>query len=130
MVAIPDSPRWDPNAPEARLVVDDFGHAVLALRAHMDDPDRRTLVFTWTQVETASMGGPNDEGRSDHPMYAHGLDNLLWLGEVTAPGQEASVRTWIVPLKEGVAEVTAHALHLSRSDRAPLPAAVAALDLV
>lgn len=106
IAAVENSPVWEPNAPEARLLADDFGRAALALRAHSDDSDRRAVVIVWRGVGHAALGGPNDEGLHEHELYDAGLRDLLWMGRVQ-DGDRAGVGHWILPLKECVVEVVA-----------------------
>jgi len=44
-----DGLRWEPNAPEGELAVDDFGRAALSLRAHPDDANQQNVVVVWWQ---------------------------------------------------------------------------------
>ncbi len=81
VVAVLDSVSWNPNAPEARLVVDEAS-ASLELRPRFDDPDQRNIRIRWLRPVHASMGAPNDEARHLHPLNDHGVRELLWAGEV------------------------------------------------
>ena len=106
VVPVPDSPRWDPNVPDPRLTYDEMGYTQLTLRPHADDPDQSRVIIEWSGTHSATIGYPNDEGLSDHPLYHHGLSTLLWMGEVlgdTVPG----MRRFILPLKEDTVDVTA-----------------------
>ena len=47
----------EPNAPEAVLAVDDYGHAALAVEPHPDDADRRTVVLLWSGCAAAEKWG-------------------------------------------------------------------------
>jgi hypothetical protein len=73
---------WDPNAPDAVMTSGDSGHTVLAVRAHLDDADRRNVVLVWRRVKSASLGAPNDEALSGHRLWRAGLGDILWLGIV------------------------------------------------
>ena len=134
VIAIPDSPEWEPNAPEAVLISDDFARAVLALNPHFDDTDRRVVALLWQGVYSASMGYPNDEGLSDHPLYHSGLDRLLWMGEVH-DGQSVPrpfgppPRHFVLPLKETVVEVLADGFAVVRIEGSTRVASGAALEL-
>lgn len=111
--------RWDPNEPNATLVVDDRGFAALVLRPHMDDLDPRLVVLFWTGVLNASLSQLNDEGRHAHRHYGHGLSDVLWVGELLDdPGVTPPLRTFIVPTKEAVAEVVARTISHARLDSA------------
>jgi len=134
VVAITDSPEWEPNAPEAVLITNDSARAVLAVNPHFDDIDRRAIALLWQGVYSASMGYPNDEGLTDHPLYYSGLDNLLWMGEVHS---EPAVprpfgpppRHFVLPLKEAVVEVLADAFAVVRIAGSTREASGAAMDL-
>lgn len=119
VIAVPDSPQWEPNVPEAVLTTDDFGVTRLVLAAHFDDPDQSRVVIEWTGTWSASMGYPNDEALHEHPLYGHGLDRLLWMGEVL-DGQPGTHRRFILPLKESTVEVVASDWRTSRQPRRPL----------
>lgn len=112
---------WEPNAPDAVLVSDDFGRGALALAAHPDDPDKRTVALRFDLVLYSSMTPPNDEAMNHHPLYDRGLKGLLWLGVVRDSSLVARLRPmwhpvaelrlqpmhFIAPLKECVVEVVA-----------------------
>ncbi|SOD73917.1 hypothetical protein SAMN05892883_3109 [Jatrophihabitans sp. GAS493] len=106
--------RWEPNAPEAEFAVSDSGLACLVLRAHPDDADQNKVALYWTGVSSAAFGDPNDEGLGSHPLYGHGLEGLLWAGEVDK--SDGTRRHFLVPTKEGLAEVWAHAIDAIRID--------------
>ncbi len=110
--------RWQPNAPEARLSATDDGLAVLMLRAHHDDPDQRTVAIFWTGVAEARFGDPNDEGRHQHPLYSNGLSDLLWAGEIIDGDACPSLRRFIIPTKEVIAEVHARSIQVIRVEPA------------
>ena len=109
--------RWEPNCPDARLVVADDGNATLSLNPHADDADTRRLVLSWSDCVHAQMGAPNDEARHLHHLGLTPLSGL-WLGEVlaselvaalgpmTAQGT-AGLRHYVLPLKESMVEVVA-----------------------
>jgi len=106
---------WEPNAPEEKFAADEDRFAALVLRAHPDDADESLVVIFWSGVEDASFGPPNDEGRHHHPLYGAGLAGLSWAGEVISDESEhPAVRHFIVPTKEGVAEVHARQINWAR----------------
>jgi hypothetical protein len=123
---------WDPNAPDARLLTTDSGVTRLTLRARVDDPDQRRVELVWARSWAARMEPSNDEAISGHRLYAVGLREVLWLGEVhdseliadferrnrVHPGHDASrfapLRHWIVLLKECTVEVVARSLTVER----------------
>ncbi len=82
---------WDPNAPDAVLLTDDGGSTALALRAHCDDSDQRTVVLFWSGARYRLMGGPNDEAISGHRLYGKGLETVTWIGEVAGSELVASL---------------------------------------
>ncbi|MEI2276859.1 hypothetical protein OHC50_05175 [Paenarthrobacter ilicis] len=99
---------WEPNSPEEKFAVDEDRFAALVLRPHPDDADESSVVIFWSGVEDASFGLPNDEGRHHHPLYESGLAVLVWAGEVVDDeSRHPTVRHFIVPTKEGIAEVHA-----------------------
>jgi hypothetical protein len=132
--------RWEPNAPAAVLVAHDDGGARLELRAHRADPDQRSVVLTWRGCRSTRMEAPNDEAIGGHPLFRVGLGHVLWAGEVldsplVAELEErnrahvrhderryATLRHWILPLKEVVVEVVAEQLAVARVE-APAPTA-------
>lgn len=113
VVPLPESPRWEPNAPDASLVAGDDGVTRLSLRAHPDDENQSRVVVEWSGTVAATMSDPNDEGLHTHPLYANGLDTLTWMGEVVG-ATAAPLRHFILPLKEGVVEVTATTFRVAR----------------
>jgi hypothetical protein len=131
--------RWEPNAPSAIVVTDDLGSATVALRAHLDDGDQRTVVLRWSQCLAVVDGRFNDETRHLHPLYEQGLNGVLWIAEVrgsewlesmrpaVSSSAAAGVRHFVLPLKERTIEIAARGLGVSRSGAAPAAAAVAAL---
>lgn len=131
--------RWEPNAPDAVLARSDRGGATLALRAHPDDDDQRTVILSWTGCVAAVDGPYNDEARHRHPLYGIGLMGVLWIGEVHRsvwletissaihPNAARGLRHFVLPLKERTIEVAARAVEVSRSDLSPSDAAVDAL---
>ncbi len=137
--------RWDPNAPDAILAVDDCGRAVLALKPHLDDPDQDCVIFVWSGAWAAVMGPPNDEALSGHRLYRRGLADLLWAGQVEHsewiadlerqnrvhkrhdPARFARLTHFIVPLKECVVEVAAQDATVRRGAGSTVSAAAAVL---
>lgn len=125
--------RWEPNAPEARLVVTDGGSAVLTLAAHFDDIDQRLVALRWTGTLLATMSAPNDEARQGHRLYDVGLAAVTWAGEVASsaliadlerqnsvhprhdPAAFTGLRHWVLPLKECVVEVVAAEISVERT---------------
>lgn len=138
---------WEPNAPDATLLVDDSGNAVLAQRAHFEDPDQRCVVLRWVGVLHAQLGPPNDEALQTHQLYKHGLRELLWAGVVHDSSTVAKlIASWsrtvvgddgpsyrIMPLhfvilsKECVVEVVAENVDIERVEGTPTEAAAATL---
>lgn len=120
VVALPDSPRWEPNAPNASLVTsDETGVSQLRLRAHPDDPDQSLVIIEWVGALASTMASPNDEGRHEHPLYHSGLDALVWMGEIVGSGA-AAYRTFVVPLKESTVEAIARDWSTGREPQRPL----------
>lgn len=120
--------RWAPNVPEAVILADDRGVTALALRAHMHDADQRCVVFVWRHTDAASMGGPNDEGLPEHPLWDRGLSEILWLGRVEPdPSAERSLVHHVLPLKECVVEVVAKDFSIARRAGSTLDVAVQAI---
>jgi hypothetical protein len=109
--------KWDPNCPEAQLLVDDDGNAVLTVNPHFDDPDTRRIVLSWSECLHAQHGAPNDEALHLHPLGLE-LVSVIWVGEVvgsslaarlgrmTAAGA-AGLRHYVLPMKESMVEVVA-----------------------
>jgi hypothetical protein len=136
---------WEPSVPDAVLLSRDDGRAVLALNAQDDDPDQRSVVFVWTGVKAASMGGPNDEALAGHRLYERGLRDVLWVGVVRDsefldqlekqnrvhpghnPEQFAGLTHHVFPLKESTVEVVARQVRVNRIDGSTDQAAVSAL---
>ena len=137
--------QWEPNAPDAVMVIDDSGRAALALRAHRDDADQRNLVLVWRRVEFAALSAPNDEAVSGHPLWHSGLGDVRWLGLVERsarvrdlaaqnsvhPSHDQrrfdSLDHYVAPLKECVAEVVAGSVETQRHAGSTLEGAAAAL---
>jgi hypothetical protein len=137
--------RWEPNAPEAVLVVSDVGRSALALNAHFDDADQDCVVFAWSGTLAAIMGPPNDEARPAHRLHPLGLFDLLWAGRVEQSewimdlerqnrgharhdaARFASLTHFIVPLKEDTVEVVAERVTVLRRPGPTSSAATAAL---
>jgi hypothetical protein len=134
---------WEPNAPEAYLLIGDFGDVVLALNAHDNDPDDRCVVLSWSGSYSASMGSPNDEARQGHRLYDKGLEELRWVGVVREseligdleqrnrvhdrhdPARFTSLTHYIIPLKESLVEVVALDLVIGRIEGSTRQAALA-----
>lgn len=130
---------WDPNAPDARLLTTDSGVTRLTLRARVDDPDQRRVEFVWDRARAARMEPPNDEAISGHRLYAVGLREVLWVGEVheseliadfekrdrVHPYHDASLfaplRHWVVRLKACTVEVVARSLTVERKSATGTP---------
>lgn len=137
--------RWEPNAAEAVLLTDEFGTVVLAMRAHLDDPDDRCVVLRWEGVRWNAWGAPNDEARWGHPLWSKGLGEILWSGVVQDsallselehrnrvhprhdPSRYRSLTHWVVLTKERTAEVAGASLTVQRLPGATLEAASSAL---
>lgn len=137
-----DALRWEPNAPEACLLSDDFPRAALAQRAHPDDSDQRCVVLRWDMALFTQMGPPNDEARQGHRLYEVGLRELLWLGVVRDSELVAQLRPmwspvgdgrrlhpmhYVVPSKECMVEVVAADVQLFRVAGTTRDAAVQSL---
>jgi hypothetical protein len=141
VVSIDIGADWDPNAPFAVLLSDDQGRTALALNAHSDDPDQRSVVLFWTGCRYRAMGDPNDEARSGHRLWRNGLASVLWVGAVreselvTAlerqnsvhdrhdPARFAGLVHHVVLMKEETVEVVAESLTVKRIDGPTGPAA-------
>lgn len=123
MVPLDIGVQWEPNAPDAVLVHFDGGSAALALNAHMDDEDRRTVALVWTDCDAALMSPPNDEAIHRHRLYGCGLREVLWLGVVQDSRWAASFepmqhhppgKHFVVLTKEATVEVLAQGLSVLR----------------
>jgi hypothetical protein len=137
--------RWNPNAPEALLLSDDFGKTMLALNPHHGDPDRRCVVLVWSGARSASRADPNDEAISGHRLYERGLNKVLWAGDVRGsnairalemqnrvhpyhdPSRFEGLVHHVVLLKECVVEVVAEAVSVRRFEGRTLDAVNAAM---
>jgi hypothetical protein len=126
---------WEPNAPDALLLVSDSGLGLLVLRAHFADVDQRFVTLLWGGCVAAMMQPPNDEALSGHSLYEQGLSEVLWAGEVLDsswladlerrnrvhprhdPGWFADLRHFILPVKEKTVEVVANGWKVVRSER-------------
>jgi len=124
--------RWNPGAPDAVLLAQDIGAAVLALRAHMHDDDQRWVALRWPSARAAVMEPPNDEAISGHRLYRQGLDRIQWAGEVVdsewiatsermnrvhphhRPERYANLRHFVLLTKEAVVEAIAPTLEVVR----------------
>lgn len=118
----------DPNAPDAVLISGDLCSTVLALRPHLDDPDRRNVVLVWRDAWSTSMSRPNDEAIAQHRLYDVGLSAVLWIGLVensqpvrslkdTSAGGSAGAPALVhhvLTLKECVVEVVATGVSIER----------------
>jgi hypothetical protein len=135
--------RWNPGAPDAVLIAEDLGSAVLALRAHPSDTDPRWVLLRWNSSRAASIQGPNDEAISGHRLYRNGLDSVRWAGEVIdsrwiatleemnrvhpnhRPERFAGLRHFVILTKERVIEVVAPSIEVLRTEAtSPLEAAL------
>lgn len=137
---------WEPNAPKAVMISDDFGRTAVALGAHPDDADRRALVLLWRGVEFAALSAPNDEAITGHPLWQLGLQDVRWLGLVERSARVRALAAqnavhpahdprpydllqhYIARLKECVAEVVASSLETYRHGGSTLEAAAAVLS--
>lgn len=146
VVPVQPSVSWEPNAPNAVLLSDDFARTVLALNPHPDDADTRSVVLIWEGTRYASMGSPNDEAISGHRLFDKGLRDLLWLGLVEdseliasleqansvhphhQPEWYAAMSHHILPLKEATVEVVATTLSVVRVTGSTVHAVVAAAE--
>ena len=136
---------WEPNAPDAILVSCGLGKTAVALNAHPDDEDERCVVFVWSGTRSACLADPNDEAISGHRLYAHGLERVLWAGQVRESdlirdlerrnrvhphhdaSRFASLEHHVLLLKEQVAEVVAEAVEVRRLTGSTLDAALSAM---
>lgn len=143
VVELDGSPRWGPDVPDAVLLCQD-ARAVLAVNAHFDDEDQRAVVLTWTGVRSATMGQPNDEARGGHRLAGSGLLQVSWVGLVEnsdlvaaleaqnavhprhRSSDYATLRHFVLPLKECTVEVVATHLHVTRSAGPPVRAVTGA----
>jgi hypothetical protein len=123
--------RWEPNAPDATLWQSDF-NALLILLPHFDDGDQRLVVIRWEGCAGVMLSGPNDEARSGHRLYDHGLKECLWAAEVLdsewirdmisvnsvhprhSPDRFEALHHWIALLKENTFEVVAASFRVER----------------
>lgn len=117
--------RWEPNAPEASLRVNDNGSASLSLCPHPDDPDQTRVVIHWSGVWHSSMGYPNDEGLIKHRLYKLGLSTISWIGVVVDSDlaqnllearmiSTSKLTHYIVLTKERIVEVVAESISKGR----------------
>lgn len=145
VVALDLDVTWEPNAPEALLLSDDYGKTVLALMPHPDDPDRRCVVLVWSGVHSACLAAPNDEAISGHRLYASGLSKVLWAGTVLNsevshslevqnrvhprhdPSRYTNLVHHVILMKECVAEVVAEEVQVIRLEGTTRDAVVAAI---
>jgi hypothetical protein len=145
VVALDLGVTWEPNAPAAILLSDDYGKTVLALNPHHDDPDRRSVALVWSGSRYACMADPNDEAISGHRLCASGLGDVLWAGAVRDsdliraletqnrvhlnhdPSRFEPLTHHVVLLKECVVEVVAPALSIQRFEGSTLDAATGAI---
>jgi hypothetical protein len=146
VVPVQPSVAWEPDAPNAVLLSDDFARTVLALNAHPDDADTRSVVIIWEGVRYAAMGSPNDEARSGHRLYEKGLRELIGIGLVEDSELIASLELanrvhpfhepeWylgmshhILALKETTVEVVAASVSVVRVTGSTVHAVVAAAE--
>lgn len=123
---------WEPNAPDAVLIVRDSGETRLALAAHPDDADQRCVMLSWTGTAHASMSESNDEVLAGHRLYDVGLSEVRWLGVVHdsaliedlearnrvhpghRPARYADLTHYLVLLKETTVEVVAREVETLR----------------
>ena len=112
---------WDPNAPEAVLLAPDNEDARLAMRPN--DPDRSMIVLRWVGTVRASFSAPNDEARHHHRLFAAGLQEVLWAGEVLdsewthellSMTVHAAGRHFVLPIKECTVEIVATSFEVER----------------
>jgi hypothetical protein len=124
--------KWEPNTEHGILVTSDAGEARLRLHAHPTDADQRDVVLAWDQAWASRMEPPNDEARNGHRLYAAGLRDVLWMGEVLDsaliadlemrnrvhpshdPARFATLRHWVVLLKGNTVEVVARFFRVTR----------------
>jgi hypothetical protein len=126
---------WEPNAPEGVFISDDYGRAALAMNAHFNDEDQRSVVVRWDGMHAARSGYPNDQGRGSHRFYSRGLKDVLWSGIVVNSGWQhqlgiSTVRKldhFVVLTKENTIEVLASGWEVLRLDGPTRTAASAAL---
>ena len=136
---------WEPNAPSAILVADDFGRTAPALEPRQDDQDNRCVVIVWNATRSVSLAPPNDEAISGHRLYGSGLSDVLWAGLVQDseairslegqnrvhpshdPAHFAGLVHYVIPLKECVIEVIAEAVAVQRVVGTTLDAAATAM---
>lgn len=136
---------WEPNAPEAVLLSDDYGRTVLAMNPHPDDSDTRCVVVVWKGTSSACLGGPNDEAISGHRLYRKGLKGILWAVQVRNsntirdlerqnrvhprhdPARFHQLVHHVILTKEAVVEVVAETLTIQRIPGTTLAAAMAAV---
>ncbi|MCG6566894.1 hypothetical protein [Tessaracoccus sp. ZS01] len=134
---------WEPNAPSAILVSNDFGSTALALKAHPDDRDQRCLVMVWTGSRYSSLSDPNDEAIRGHRLHRKGLRDVLWVGLVHEseriaelerqnrvhplhdPSRFSRLSHHVLLLKECVIEVVAEDVSVLRTEGSTLQAAFA-----
>lgn len=145
VVEWPLAARWEPNAPDAILMSTDGGLTALALEPHPDDADRRCVVLIWRGTNLARMSTPNDEARSGHRLWSHGLASPLWAARVEDSALVAELEMgnrvhprhdpamfhrlshYVLPLKECTVEVVARDAQLLRDEGPPFIAAGRAL---
>ena len=104
-------------------------------------------MMRWRHVRHALLGSPNDEARIGHRLWDKGLSEVRWIGEVLDseliamlerqnsvhpshnPARFASLRHFVIPLKEDTAEVIAEEFSIGRIAGSTVAVAAKALDL-
>src|SRR4249919_3098251 len=132
VVALDLGVRWEPIAPAAILISDDFDRTVLALNPHRDDPNQRCVVMVWSDTRSACMADPNDEAISGHRLYGSGLSQVVWAGVVRESNLIRALETqnrvhpshdptvygrlthYVILTRERVAEVVAESVSIQR----------------
>jgi len=127
------------------MISNDLGRTVLALRAHPDDTDQRSVALVWNSVESATLSATNDQAVSGHRLWRDGLSEVPWMGvvELSAlrselkrqnsvhpghdPGRFEFLEHYIALLKECVVEVVASSVEVHRVGGGTLESAAAAL---
>jgi hypothetical protein len=123
---------WAPNVSNSAFFAGVSDKAELWLLPYLDDPVQSWVVMRWIDFLAARLMPYNDESRHLHPLYDHGLSQVLWaaeaahtpwLAEVRAavhPANRQLLRHFLILLKEGTVEVVARGVEVERS---PVPPA-------
>lgn len=138
--------RWDPNDPRGVLLATETGRTALALQAHRDDPDQRSVVLVWEGTRSAALAAPGEEALGGHRLFHRGLTDVRWIGVVRQsalidglaeidrahprpdPAALARLVHHVVLLRDATVEVVADLLRVERVEGPTVAAAAAAVS--